>query len=184
MEIIGLTGKIGSGKDYVGSLLKERKKNSMLVAFADLLKIMVHARYNISYSDLYHKKTQESRLKLQEVGMEMREKYGSYFFAKALEMSMIVNYRKNHITTFIITDVRFQEEVKMIEELGGVIYRIYAPNRSIDTIKKEARGREDIIKKIMEHRSEIDLDKKEYRVIKNDYHDDIHEEIKKVKYFI
>jgi hypothetical protein len=79
--IIGFSGKIGSGKDYVSKniflpILKNNIKNInyLFLAFADPLKQECSLRYGCEYNKLYKDKDLFTRKSLQDVGTEFREK--------------------------------------------------------------------------------------------------------------
>lgn len=164
-EIFGFSGKTGSGKDYIAReifarLMKARDPNikSMFMAFADPLKAVCAARYNLGYDDLYVKKVPETRKKLQEVGDDIRSQFSEMYFVNAIKFEIEKQYYRNNITRFFITDVRFPEELKFIQNMGGYVLRVNAPDRSSVNLLNECLGNEEIAKKRSEHRSETLLD--------------------------
>lgn len=85
VHLIGFSGKIGAGKDYVAKYIflpflnKELKKicscnpvRPLFLSFVDPLKQECALRYNCSYDQLYNNKDLFTRKKLQEVGIEFR----------------------------------------------------------------------------------------------------------------
>ena len=64
-------------------------------------------------------------------------------------------YVSRGIRRFIITDVRFENEVKFIKQLNGIIIRVFAPDRNLIKLKQEANNDINIIKKLETHPSEI-----------------------------
>ena len=80
MEIIGLLGHQGVGKNYISekilpSLLE--KKNYVVLAFADHFKIDCISKYNADYDKVYGEKDFETRKLLQKIGTEEgRNKFG------------------------------------------------------------------------------------------------------------
>jgi len=180
MLIFGFSGKLGSGKDYLAKNIflpllyaKLSEKKTLFLSFADRLKEEYTARENIKYEDLYEKKTDIVREKLQSLADELRSKYGEDYFVKCLRFQINLHKKRNQVECIIITDVRFPEEVKMIKEMGGKVYRIEAPLRNIKRLQNESKGDESVLKQISSHRSEIVLDTfKEFDgIIKNDVTD-------------
>ena len=73
------------------------------------------------------------------------------------------------IDYFIITDVRFPQEMKMIKDLGGHVFRIEAPERTLKKLKEECG--ENYMKRAS-HISETALDNVKFDyVIHNDVKD-------------
>lgn len=180
MLLFGFSGKLGSGKDYLAKNIflpllyaKLSEKKTLFLSFADRLKEECSARENLSYDDLYVKKTDVTRKKLQTVADEMRSKQGEDYFVKCMRFQIQLHKKRNQVECIIITDVRFPEEVRMIKELGGKVYRIEAPMRNKKRLEEESKGDEAIMKQISSHRSETLLDQwKEFDgVIKNDVTD-------------
>ena len=66
MKVIGITGKLGSGKDYITNnviipVLNKMNYRYLQCAFADQIKVNVMSKNNIRYEDLYENKTHVSR---------------------------------------------------------------------------------------------------------------------------
>lgn len=178
MEIIGISGKIGVGKDYIANLLNNLlpKKNTLFINFADHLKIDVCTKHNIDYKDVFHKKTNKSRKVLQETSEQIKENYDSFIWINALHNWMKIHNERN-IQRFIIADVRFKREVAFIQNLGGKVIRIEAPKRNFIKLTEE-----DADNKIKTHISEIELDffKDFDYIINNDFNDNLEQELKTI----
>jgi phosphomevalonate kinase len=161
IEIYGFSGKMGSGKDYFANKLMFYHKNNaktMIIAFADFLKSLACVKHDLSYDDVYGSKNEKTRKILQEMGDAIRTEYGEDFFAKALQFEIEKQYRRNHISRFIITDVRFPEEVKVIKSMGGKVIRLNAPDRTKERLYEECNGDKELMKQRASHRSENSLD--------------------------
>ena len=77
MKIIGLSGKMGSGKNYIAEKVLypyfKNKYNILIIGFGDLMKNELYARdLTLMYDELYDKKTYETRNKLQQYGTDER----------------------------------------------------------------------------------------------------------------
>jgi hypothetical protein len=68
-------------------------------------------------------------------------------------------YQSRGIDHFIVTDVRFSNEVEYIKRSGGVLIYINAPQRNYNRLSRESHGDPNIIAKLANHISECDLDK-------------------------
>jgi hypothetical protein len=167
--VIGFSGKIGSGKDYISKniflpMLKKNIKNinALFLAFADPLKKECALRYGCEYNKLYQDKDLFTRKSLQDVGTEFREKYGNNIYVDAMKMDIQLHYERSNINLFIIPDVRYPIEKKFIEELGGKVYRVTAPQISFDMLLKECNNNLENVKERSEHLSETALDKENF----------------------
>ena len=149
MEIIGLSGKAGSGKDYLyqHSLRRCRYKR---VAFADHIKVWLIGQGKLSHEEAYGHKAPDVRQLLQQYGTEQgRDVYGEDIWCSTLFAWLRVWESSWGINRFVITDVRFANEVEFIKRRGGKVFRIHAPERAA------LKG---LSPELAEHRSECDLD--------------------------
>lgn len=168
--LIGLSGKMGVGKDYIAQniilpYLEKRNIKTLIIAFADQIKVNTSVKNNISLSKMYDTKNEDIRKLLQKEGTENgRDKYGNNIWIDYVDKWTDV-YSKKGIQAFIITDCRFKNEVDYIKKNNGVIIRIEAPLRNKERIYKEKNSLE-----IQKHISEIDLDDYKFdNIINNDY---------------
>ena len=164
MLLIGLCGKMGSGKDYIASnyiipYLKDKLKRTPLkMAFADQIKVNAITRNNISFNDVYVEKTDFTRILLQKEGTENgREKYGQDVWIKYFDAWANV-YKTRGIDAIILSDVRFQNEVEYIKSKGGLLIKVHAPIRNEKRLQDDSKGNNEIYKQIKSHPSECDLD--------------------------
>lgn len=180
VHIIGFSGKIGSGKDYVAKniflpLLKEKKNHlrPLFLSFADPLKQECALRYNCSYEQLYKHKDLFTRTKLQEIGNEFREKYGKMVYVNTMAMNIRLHIERSDINIIIITDVRFPSEMEFIQKNGGKIYRIVAKKRTHNKLIMECKGNKNEMKLRSNHVSETSLDNENFDgYIENDPEDE------------
>lgn len=167
MLIIGLSGKMGSGKDFIGkhfiyAYLKKHYPhlNIHFLAFADALKIQAIDKYHLAWEDVYPPeqipKTESVRKLLQFEGNLMRE-HNPYYWIK-LYGHWAKLYKRNACDILITTDVRFPEERNtIIHDYNGIVCQVYAPSRSYQTQDS----------KLMQDKSECALDS----VSPKDYYD-------------
>ena len=132
MEIIGLLGHQGVGKNYIAeNILPDifYDRNYLVLAFADHFKVDCICKHKLNYNKVFYKKDFEIRKKLQQIGTEEgRNVYGSDIWINILETWMKV-FNSRGVGLFIISDVRFQNEVDWIKKLGGTVIKINAPKR-------------------------------------------------------
>ena len=120
---------------------------------------MVH--HNININELYGKKTPEIRKLLQLEGTEKgRNIYGPDIWIRYVKAWSEL-YNSRGIKYIIIPDVRFKNEYNYIKENGGIIFRMYAPNRNEKRLKEES-STEEMYEQIKNHQSETDLDDVEF----------------------
>jgi dephospho-CoA kinase len=140
-NIIGITGKAGSGKDTLANYLVNQGyiKLSFGSAVKDIVSIITgwsrdfvegtnedrHLRETLVHPD-YNKTCRE-----------MMQYIGTDLFRNQLNDNIWVNIIKNKIETdkinnkFVITDVRFDNEAEMIKSIGGYIIQINRNNQLI-----------------------------------------------------
>lgn len=136
--IIGFSGKMGVGKNYIAeNIAAELFDDNFRVyylAFAEQMKLEIAARYpEFDYENLFINKTAAARKLLQEYATEFgREVFGDDMWIYALNMRLHLLYKTQipgKINIYIITDVRFHNEAKWIEDNGGLLIRVEAPQR-------------------------------------------------------
>jgi hypothetical protein len=161
MILLGLHGRMGSGKDTAASFIKKHyiglsenfdgidiEDNLKSAAFADPLKVACQAMFGgdrKNYFGTQEDKAQEAgawgthigpqwgtyRGILQQFGTNvMRHHVHPDFWVYAMK-EKIVRARLNGTDLFVITDVRFPNEAKMIRAAGGkVVHVVYTDNKN------------------------------------------------------
>ena len=138
--LIGICGLIGSGKDTVAQNLIDNH-NFVKISFADKLKDAVASMFNWD-RELLDGKTDKSRAWreqvdqywTQETGREITprlvlQEFGTECMREGFYDGIWVSLTKKHIidnpnTHFVIPDVRFPNEAKMLYEVGGQVWRV------------------------------------------------------------
>ena len=146
---------MGSGKNYVSEKLlypNLPKKNTIFMAFADHFKIDACIKYGINYSKVFHEKDYNSRQLLQKLGAEGRDKDKNWW-VNVID-TWIRTYNERGMERFIITDVRYPNEVKWLKSKGGILIKIDAPKRTLKKLKEENNNDKEKIKKTINHKSE------------------------------
>lgn len=149
MKLIGLSGRAGSGKNYLAQQVLA-PLGWLECALADEIKIRGVATGVGDYDALFHQKPPTIRRWLQEEGTERgRHVFGENMWVDAL-MARLTRVKETWgFERFVVTDVRFPNEVKAIQDRGGWVFRIEAPERAAASPLTEAAR---------QHESETALD--------------------------
>ncbi len=165
---IGISGKMGSGKDYFAeNYLKPYIENvlhkkCLIISFADMIKINLMVHNNLSLNQLYGKKTNDIRKLLQLEGTDKgRNIHGEDIWIKYLKAWGELHISRG-INIIIIPDLRFINEYNFIKNMNGITIRINSPERNEKRLTEESIINDvfsieqyNIIKN---HQSEIELD--------------------------
>jgi hypothetical protein len=130
MKVIGLSGKAGSGKDFIHQkYLKPRGWYQFSMAWH--FKVWLVAAGRFSHDDVFHIKPPEVRRTLQVAGTELgRDVYGYDIWLRVIEEWFILLGELWGIDKFVIPDIRFINERDFIQnKLGGYVIRVVAPSR-------------------------------------------------------
>jgi hypothetical protein len=178
--VLGCSGKMGAGKDYVCKqlllpLLQRKFENvrPLFLAFADPLKQECALQYGCSFEQLYVSKDLWTRKRLQWIGSERRETLGRDVYVKVMKLNIQLHAERSGINVFILPDVRFPEEKKFIEDCGGKVFRVHAVQRNLDKLRVECRGDKKTMFSRSQHVSETALDHVVFdTTVLNDYTED------------
>jgi len=161
--IIGISGKIGSGKDYIahniiGKFFKDINLNVIHLAFGDPVKVnLISERPDIAnFENMYINKSKETRALLQEYSMEMRKK-NDKIWIQQLDAWINIHCSRG-VNVIIISDVRFPIEVDFIHKKGGMVFRVISPNRTLEKMKEECNEDLNKVEEFKNHISETALD--------------------------
>jgi phosphomevalonate kinase len=191
MKLIGLSGKLGSGKNYIAEKIiapyYKDKYNILIIGFGDQVKNELYARdLELTYDLLYDNKTFESRKKLQEYATEYgRDKYNNNMWIRGLDMQIETFCKRSpKETLIIICDVRFINEADYIKNKNGILLRIESKERTIYRYQKESNNNPDNYNKISMHMSETNLDNYKFDYIINNDNQSNDDLIKNINLFI
>ena len=114
-QVILISGKAESGKDYTAELIKEELENAnqkvLILHFADLLKFLC-----TKFFAWDGKKNKKGRSLLQETGQRVRSYDKNYWVD---EVCKIINIFKNDFDYFIVPDTRFENEINIPKQEFG-----------------------------------------------------------------
>lgn len=150
MKVVGLAGRSGVGKSTLAASYL-RPLGFMEVALADEIKIRAIATGVAGYEDVFvGSKPPQVRTWLQEEGTERgRQVFGQDVWARALFARLRKVSETWGMDRFVVTDVRFVNEVEYIRSHGGIVLRVDAPERNRNNGMTDEQRR---------HQSETDLD--------------------------
>jgi hypothetical protein len=119
--LIGLCGKMGSGKTSVGNWL-ESEKGFLKMAFADGLKNMLLIAGMDTRDNLWgSNKPTMTRWLLQKIGTDIiRNQIDNDFWVKALAEDLDFIMKAAPKADIVVDDVRFPNELKAISERFGI----------------------------------------------------------------
>jgi hypothetical protein len=160
--VIGVSGKLGSGKDFITTnvilpVLEKHNQRYLQLNFADQIKINVMTKSGIEYNDVYIRKTEKSRQLLQTEGTEIGRNFDKDIWVNYLDNWIHVFFNRG-INTFVVSDCRFMNEFDYIKNSGGIMIKIVAPKRNHSRLLQESNSNQETYDKISTHRSECDLD--------------------------
>jgi len=134
MVLIGIAGRIGSGKDTVADELVE-KHGFMKMPFAGPLKTAAKVLFGFSEEQMNDRELKECvneywgithRSALQKLGTEcMRGVFGQDFWLKRWMLGYHTWKDTDHI---VVPDVRFENEANLIRNFNGMIIHIRRPH--------------------------------------------------------
>lgn len=132
MRLIGITGRMGHGKDTVAQFIQESWGHEVL-AFADTLKQVVAMIACEPLENFYDRELKEKfspalgmtrREALQKMGTEVgRNLFGPNIWTD----NLITRWLSSGKLPTVVSDVRFDEEARAIIANGGVIIRVVRP---------------------------------------------------------
>lgn len=169
--LIGLSGKIGSGKDTLASMIRDIEPKYYITSFANNLKRVVGIITGTSLENNTSRKGKsiipegfdETLGRFQQIiGEEMKKIISPDVWIKSVE--------NNRMPYKIISDVRFPDEVDYIKKSGGLVIRIVRDGSLVD----DGRARD--------HISETALDDYdfEYVINNNGTFDDLRNSARKI----
>lgn len=153
MSIIGISGKIGAGKDTLAAAIIKSDKRFVQKSFAFKLKQIVSIISGTSIEDNLSQEGKKKVSKIFNLSLgEMQQIIGTRVFRDNFDeqvwiKALFSDY--NHETDYwVISDVRFKNEANFVKQMGGLLVRIEG-----DPAKIRENSNRDLT-----HPSETDLD--------------------------
>jgi len=152
IKIIGITGKKFSGKDTLGNYFVE-KYGFEKIAYADTLKEAVRVIFDFDDEQLYGNKKEilddfwkiTPRQALQFIGTDLFRNHihelipdiKKDIWIWVVKRKIASQLKKNPNKKFVITDIRFPDELQAVKDLGGITIKIQRDNISCDAHESE-----------------------------------------------
>jgi len=137
--IIGIAGNKFAGKDTVADYITSHF-NFKKLYFSHPLKIMCKSLFNLSDNQLHGSDKEIIDPYWNKSPRELMQIVGTNLFRNNFNKNIWILSLKQHIkptNNYVISDVRFLNEAKMIQQLNGTIIKIYrSPN--IDSHESES----------------------------------------------
>jgi hypothetical protein len=128
--IIGLSGKKGSGKSTVAEYLHRKLDGSMRLPFAFKLKLLAQECFGASMEQVYGDKKDTmtecgmtGRETMQRVGAAMRSIWPDCWI-NAWQHEVVGIWAESGSVPVIVEDVRYENEVRLIKKMGGIVIRL------------------------------------------------------------
>jgi phosphomevalonate kinase len=152
--LVGISGKVGSGKTTTADKLAARVEKTKICNFADPLKQEVSKRFGVALDRLYVQAEKNKPVSdsdpttlgelLQRVGAERRKENPNYWIERMAELVDSLS----DVDLIVVGDVRHKNEAEFIAKRGGLLIRLNG-----DPGGERARSTRDPT-----HASETDLD--------------------------
>ena len=166
MKIFLISGKAGSGKNEVASIIKEQLGSTVITAFSKYIKL-----YALEFTDWDGRDITKPRAFLQGMGDKLRSIDENFLLDRLLQDFKVY---KSDFENVIISDVRLPHEIEYIKEkCKEDVYSI-----RVNSIKNKRNLNESE----KEHHTELDLDNYEKFdfIIENNFDESLKEDVKKV----
>lgn len=162
MRLIGISGKINSGKDTAAEVIQRLHPEYEIKKYAEKLKIITSLMTGIDRPLLEDREVKDKLLP--DYSMTVREfmqKLGTDAVRDGLHTNAWVNALfadLNEDSRWLVTDVRFENEVTAIKERGGHIIRIERPGLETGTHPSETAldGRNDLFDAIIHNNRSLE----------------------------
>ena len=142
VQIIGLSGYAGSGKDYISNKFFVEYYNFHNISLAWHFKIECIAKGQATFDEVFYTKPPRVRKLLQILGTEQgRDLWGYDIWVDTLFAWIRLFHTSWGMNKFIIPDVRFPNELESIKAAGGKVFRVIS-DREHQTMTAEAREHE------------------------------------------
>ena len=125
ITVIGLSGAAGSGKDWIAKQYLVKDFGFHNISLAWHFKIQCISHGEATYEEVFDTKPPRVRRLLQILGTEQgRDVWGEDIWVNTMFAWMTLYHKDWGIDKFVIPDVRYPNELRAIQKLGGRVYRV------------------------------------------------------------
>lgn len=170
-KLIGLSGKIGTGKDTAAKWICESYPEYEIVPFAGALKKVVSIMTSTSYESQFTREGKSYQPPNHLYTISRYHQLIGQFGREYFHNDIWINIALNHPAKYkIISDVRYPNEADTIKAAGGIVIRIVSFSRNYFTETRENGSRKIIDDgRDIQHISETALDNYQFdNIIFND----------------
>lgn len=195
MIVLGMSGKLGVGKNYVSDKYVIPKLMEMFgddytvvpyyFSFGSFIKTEIYGRDmtdTLSFRNLFIKKTSSVRKHLQTYGTEMGRHHiredlwirhvDMWIQIQTYQLRQLPVLKKKILPLFVIQDIRFKNEWTYVQNLANsILLRVHAPSRNKSRCESEQAN--------SQHASETDLDRVPfpYTIHNDPWDEDVQEQV-------
>jgi hypothetical protein len=140
MKVIGISGKSGTGKDHITqNYIRPLGFHQWSLAWH--FKVWTVGKGLATHEEVFFTKPPHIRKELQLEGTERgRMQFGENVWCDTAREWFVLLNEQWGIDKFVISDVRFPNEVDFVKSMGGEVIRIHAPTRAENnSLSPEAR---------------------------------------------
>ena len=143
--IIGISGKSGSGKDYVSNILQSILLNEygeyyIIDKFARKIKEALSVLFEINIKQFEEQSFKSEKIYKDFTCRDLMILLGNHFGRASIDKDFWIDllFNSNKSNNIIISDVRFKNEFKSIKDRGGLIIRVESDEcNNIDNISEK-----------------------------------------------
>lgn len=139
--IIGLTGAIGAGKDTVGDILYSKLLGGVKLSFKDALVRKLAGVFDVPRTVFYDregKDTPHPEL-FGHTPRHVMQTFGTDWGRKLVHPDVWVSVVERQIgmlsCNVTVTDIRFDNEARMIKDQGGVVWHVVRKDNPYDAVE-------------------------------------------------
>lgn len=154
MQLIGLTGRAGCGKDTVARILCETQ-GFVQIALADPLRDGLKAMFGLSDDQISRRDLKETRIDwLGKSPRELMQTLGTEWGREQVSADIWLRVARRriekikasppclHINGIVISDIRFENEADWLRAQGGCVWHIHRPAGCVLSIHTAAHSSE------------------------------------------
>lgn len=142
-KLIGISGPARCGKDTAADFIIDKRPAYQKVSFADPIKAMLRVGFDMTDGQLYGHHKEEIDMRYGRSPRDMMQTLGTEWGRELVDGDIWVKAMEAHLNklggTFVIPDVRFENEADFIRKHGRLIH-VRGRDRGIDDTHASEAG--------------------------------------------